>query len=720
MIRTRKRILPLLFVVAMIVSLFSGLSISAAATDAPSSTDYWTSSSTYYNTSWYTGHENDTTYTLSNAADLAGLAVLVNNGTTTFDGKIVNLAAGGNFDLGAHYWYPIGGVAALSSGVPGGTYFAGTFNGANAEIKNLYVTYISGNSGYGFFGSVKGGHLVNVTLKSGSVDVGSNSVSCIGALAGYCTGNVYNCHNEGVTVSMTNTSASMCGGLVGTEENNTTSAIYVQYCSNKADVTGRGRVGGIVGAAYCTVAGGVVIDDCYNTGDLTTVGSSTKSYLGGIVGYCRGYITNCYSICSDIETNGGHYQAGIAGLIQGSGPMGGISNCYAMSKFGSNANASYDRYLFGTLDNSTTMTVSNCLFVDTHNLASTSTYYTAAAITQPMGTASARWGYWTNVGYFYDSTSEYASTSGTQVYTTGNSGYVSGNTPTDVLNEDTSLIAAGSTSVIPTNKFSASSNKNDGYPYLNWETGSVPEYNYDGTSILAGSYEVFVSGSGSDSTGNGTESAPYYTLNKALSKCLSTGTIKVSGTVTIDSDVTSYSSINITRYGNFTGEMFNVTGGTSIISTASIYGGGETIFKVDSGSLELCGNVSLSTTGTAVDLNDGTLLVEGASFKLGSTSITVARGATFNLNPVSTTSIYGNVYLENTNTTDTYITLGNTLTTVLSVKCANDATGTQVIRGEYDVLNGSLTNMRYDGSTSRISSDIDESFDLDYFAIKLT
>ena len=94
----------------------------------------------------------------------------------------------------------------------------------------------------------------------------------------------------------------------------------MRYCSNTGAVTGRGRVGGIVGAVYCVSNGGVVVDQCYNTGYITSTYSYTKIFSGSIVGYCRGYISNCYN-WGNLETNNGHYLAGIVGLLQGANPV---------------------------------------------------------------------------------------------------------------------------------------------------------------------------------------------------------------------------------------------------------------------------------------------------------------------------------------------------------------------------------------------------------------
>jgi hypothetical protein len=86
------------------------VTITASSFDATGS--YWTDLGVY-DTSWYTGGGP---YTISDADDLAGVAYLVNSGTTDFEGKTINL--GGNIDLAGHYWYPIGGVSPSPAASP--------------------------------------------------------------------------------------------------------------------------------------------------------------------------------------------------------------------------------------------------------------------------------------------------------------------------------------------------------------------------------------------------------------------------------------------------------------------------------------------------------------------------------------------------------------------------------------------------------------------------
>ena len=120
----------------------------------------------YADTSWYYNNPNESPeeYDLWDAADLAGLAYLVNNDIDNFYsfessyGKIVRLRA--PVDMSAHNWEPIGtfrterGSTYLRETTPG---FVGTFDGGNHAISGIVVkrdeTNPAKNVYAGFFGS---------------------------------------------------------------------------------------------------------------------------------------------------------------------------------------------------------------------------------------------------------------------------------------------------------------------------------------------------------------------------------------------------------------------------------------------------------------------------------------------------------------------------------------------------------------------------------------
>lgn len=152
-------------------------------------TDVW--DGTAVDTSWYAGHENETKFSIGTAAELAGLAALVNDGND-FSTKTVTLT--NNIDLNNKAWTPIGNSDSV---------FAGTFDGNGHTISGLYInitgSYSSAKKGrlyQGLFGYVEDGAVQNLIV-TGSVTIGNEksvNVSYIGGIVGINDGGkVQNC-----------------------------------------------------------------------------------------------------------------------------------------------------------------------------------------------------------------------------------------------------------------------------------------------------------------------------------------------------------------------------------------------------------------------------------------------------------------------------------------------------------------------------------------------
>lgn len=155
-IRTRLFGITLSFI--MLISL---LPVTALAGEAA-----W--NGTTVDTSWY--NDRAAEFTIDSAEELAGLAKLVNEGTT-FQNKTIQLGA--DIDLGGKEWTPIGNSTSN---------FQGTFDGAKAggsgnyTISNLTVNQPS-KSDVGLFGFTSRGEVKNFTLHNakvaGYLDVGA-------------------------------------------------------------------------------------------------------------------------------------------------------------------------------------------------------------------------------------------------------------------------------------------------------------------------------------------------------------------------------------------------------------------------------------------------------------------------------------------------------------------------------------------------------------------
>ncbi|MCL2282688.1 MAG: fibrobacter succinogenes major paralogous domain-containing protein [Fibromonadales bacterium] len=135
--------------------------------------------------SWYTGNESATTYTLTTAEQLAGLAQLVNNGTATFSGKAITLGAnialndtnaqGGwrkwnESNAPANKWIPIGNAA---------NNFKGKFDGNSKVVSGLYIN--NSNADYqGLFGVASDGSISNLGLTGFYLAGGKYAGSIVG------------------------------------------------------------------------------------------------------------------------------------------------------------------------------------------------------------------------------------------------------------------------------------------------------------------------------------------------------------------------------------------------------------------------------------------------------------------------------------------------------------------------------------------------------------
>lgn len=213
--------------------------------------------------SWYKDADNE--FTLTNAAELFGLAQLVNGGTN-FANKTVKLGA--DIDLIGYIWTPIG---------IGNYSFKGVFDGGNHTITGMSV-HAAGIYCAGLFGYVSGGTVQNLRVE-GSVKYTGGTFGYVGGIVGCCdsSGKVTNCLSKVMIAAQGNY---YVGGVVGNLITGT-----INLCWNEGTVNGgSGSVGGIVG----TNSGGTVTN-CANFGTVT--GSSTA---GGISG--SGAVANSYNL----------------------------------------------------------------------------------------------------------------------------------------------------------------------------------------------------------------------------------------------------------------------------------------------------------------------------------------------------------------------------------------------------------------------------------------
>jgi len=214
---------------------------------------------------------------ITNAADLAQLAYLVNEeGADTTD-KIFTLALEGNFDLSAHEWVPIVG-------------FKGKFDGQNQTISGLRITDGSGDKDYadkGFFATTLGTVSIENVIFDGLF---INSVS------------------DGLGEENKNY------GVVGSADGVTT---FTNVIVKNSTIVGHGRVAALVGQTNAKV----VISDSKSIGNNFTAvnGYAAKSAdgngdkVGGLVGQAQEPIEISNSLVDGVTVNGTRDLGGLIG-----------------------------------------------------------------------------------------------------------------------------------------------------------------------------------------------------------------------------------------------------------------------------------------------------------------------------------------------------------------------------------------------------------------------
>lgn len=232
--KMRKKLLAIVAALAMVLTMIPATAFAAGTTA---------------DTSWYDAAESE--FTLTDSADLLGLAELVNGGND-FAEKTVKLGA--DIDLAGIAWTPIG---------VNGKAFSGTLDGQDKTIKNLAIT--SDAKTIGLFGYVQS------TAKNTSAAI-------------------KNLKLDTVTIKANgNSEYTYTGALVGEADRTIVEKVSAQNVTvtvnaNSMNTTTVGA--GLIGFAYCVKA-----NDCdVNTVNVNYSGDGS-AYLGGLVGYVVGHST---------------------------------------------------------------------------------------------------------------------------------------------------------------------------------------------------------------------------------------------------------------------------------------------------------------------------------------------------------------------------------------------------------------------------------------------
>lgn len=236
-------------------------------------------------TSWYDGFENNRTFVISSAADLYGLASIVNDSTgdyknEQFSGDTIILGsditintatldpeADGWDATGASYipWTPIGKT---------GEAFNGTFDGRGNTINGIYVNTTESNAG--LFGVATNSTIQDLEIKNAYF---TSSASVLGSIVGYSNNTkLMNIYSNAYVEADANSVGGMIGQISGASEEKNISG-----CWFDGTAISKQRCGGIVG--YYAADGESSIKNSLVTGTVRTTDTSQQNAsTGGIIG----------------------------------------------------------------------------------------------------------------------------------------------------------------------------------------------------------------------------------------------------------------------------------------------------------------------------------------------------------------------------------------------------------------------------------------------------
>lgn len=254
-------------------------------------------------------------YQISNAAQLAYMAYLVNS-NTTYRNKYYQLTA--DIDLSAHYWYPIGKENYSFNGMFDGQYHTISNMTIDNTVTGMGVKYL------GLFGYI-GKYNLTVTIKNlfmNNAMITDSSATYTSFLVGHngdklYLNNISIDNSELVYASSTtvSTTGTYFGGLVGYSNNLLSidnANIYKTNIRSNKEMTG-----GCIG--YCNNTGSLTITNVNSIIDELMT-SNAVAKLGGLVGEVEiktgSYITIQYiSVYIKDSAGSGSYYGGLIGYV---------------------------------------------------------------------------------------------------------------------------------------------------------------------------------------------------------------------------------------------------------------------------------------------------------------------------------------------------------------------------------------------------------------------
>ena len=273
-------------------------------------------------TAWYS--DDATSFTISDAEGLAGLAYLMSNRVVDFEGKTITLDS--DIDLSAHYWTPIGcytydGTIKVRS-------FKGTFDAAGHTISGIQ-TESSGGWG-GLFAELQGGTIKNLTISNSS-----SKGSMCGAIVGVNdAGTVTNCVADATVTIQNSINNVILGGIAGESSGTISGCVSAAQFTIGSSTIAFGAVGGIAGK----VTAGSVIDCLYLGTSLPVV--TNEAQEGPIIGVGAATFANNFYTTSALPNPSGigspaytvSIQQDITVAFDGQTPYSDIAN-YGVTRY---------------------------------------------------------------------------------------------------------------------------------------------------------------------------------------------------------------------------------------------------------------------------------------------------------------------------------------------------------------------------------------------------
>ncbi len=325
-------------------------------------------------TSWY--NENASSFTLTDAADLAGFAKLVNAGTT-FSGKTLTLGA--DIDLSGTAW---AGIGIYNESAIGTAAFQGIFDGIGKKISNVTFANTSSNKYRGFFNQIANATIKNLTVEVLGFEEGTTGTYGGAVIVGHAISSmIEDCVAEG-KLNVTHNAAGIVVSVTAGENLGCT----IRNCTNKAALTSNyTKMGGI--AAFTQTGTGNVIEGCVNKGAITSIGNredSGRDGVGGIVGWVGYPPENAYPLTIRSCTNTGLITKSDGNTTAMLGQLVGVNTQY--TTFEGTNKGSASMLAVGNSGNASVVsfaTVENDIATYTATLEAGNTYLVTASGTKP-------------------------------------------------------------------------------------------------------------------------------------------------------------------------------------------------------------------------------------------------------------------------------------------------------------------------------------------------